>query len=237
MFRYATVSVISTIVSFSVLGIVFGVFRLWIGGAEHRLRQPGGQRARRTTSTAPGSWGKSGRSHVFKEVVPFWTMTAIGITMSIGTASLARHIEQRLRPPPLRADRGGRGRQHRRPSPCLWIVKFLVFNRLFHVDPVAELDEQLTSRRRRRPSPSRRAPGTRCRSRLTACGQSLKFWNCRGMPKSCSLQRLDHRLEVVALLARDPELVALGLRRHALQVQVLDELVESSWRDRRRCRP
>ena len=29
MFRYATVSVISTVVSFSILGLLFGVFRLW----------------------------------------------------------------------------------------------------------------------------------------------------------------------------------------------------------------
>ena len=41
------------------------------------------------------AWGKSGRSHVFQEVVPFWTMTPIGITISIGTASLAHHVGNR----------------------------------------------------------------------------------------------------------------------------------------------
>ena len=37
-------------------------------------------------------WGKGGRSHVMKEIVPFWVMSAIGITVSIGGAAVARHI-------------------------------------------------------------------------------------------------------------------------------------------------
>ena len=37
-------------------------------------------------------WGKSGRSHLMKEIVPFWCMAAIGITVSIGGAAVARHI-------------------------------------------------------------------------------------------------------------------------------------------------
>ena len=46
------------------------------------------------------------------------------------------------------------------------------------------------------------------------------------MPKSSSLQRGDDRLQVVALLARHPELVALGLGLDALEAEALDELVE-----------
>src|SRR5437763_14266032 len=40
------------------------------------------------------------------------------------------------------------------------------------------------------------------------------------------LQGRDHRLQVVPLLARDPELIALGLGRDALDAQGLDELVD-----------
>jgi putative flippase GtrA len=141
MFRYATVSVISTIVSFSVLGIVFGAFRLW-------TEVPSTVFANLVASVPAyylnrtWSWGKSGRSHVFKEVVPFWTMTAIGITMSIGTASLARHLSNVY-------DLHHFGRTvvvegaNTAAFAVLWIVKFLVFNRLFHVDPIAHADAEL----------------------------------------------------------------------------------------------
>src|SRR5437763_14598743 len=40
------------------------------------------------------------------------------------------------------------------------------------------------------------------------------------------LQGRDHRLQVVPLLARDPELIALGLGRDALAAQALAELVD-----------
>ena len=38
------------------------------------------------------AWGKSGRSHLMKEVVPFWVMSAFGIAFSIVGASVARHL-------------------------------------------------------------------------------------------------------------------------------------------------
>ena len=141
MFRYATVSVISTVVSFSVLGLVFGVFRLW-------SEVPSTVFANLVASVPAyylnrtWSWGKSGRSHVFKEVVPFWTMTAIGITMSIGTASLAATSATSTTSTTSGGPWWSRAPTPR-PSRVLWIVKFLVFNRLFHVDPVAHADAEL----------------------------------------------------------------------------------------------
>ncbi len=141
MFRYATVSVISTAVSFTVLGLVFGVFRVW-------TEVPSTVFANLVASVPAyylnrsWSWGKSGRSHVFKEVVPFWTMTAIGITLSIGTASLAHHLSDVYnlhhfgRTVVVEGANTGA-------FAVLWIVKFLVFNRLFHVDPVAEAGTEM----------------------------------------------------------------------------------------------
>ena len=141
MFRYTMVSVISTAVSFSVLGIVFGVFRLW-------SEVPSTVFANLVASIPAyylnrnWFWGKSGRSHLIKEVVPFWTMTAIGIAMSIGTASLARHLSNVY-------DLQHFGRTvvvvgaNTAAFAVLWIVKFLVFNRLFHVDPIAHADAEM----------------------------------------------------------------------------------------------
>ena len=45
LFRYTMVSVVSTVVSFGVLALVFGVFHLWGEIGEHRLRQRGGDGA------------------------------------------------------------------------------------------------------------------------------------------------------------------------------------------------
>ena len=81
MFRYATVSVISTIVSFSVLGIVFGVFRLW-------SEVPSTVFANLVASVPAyylnrtWVWGKGGRSHLVKEILPFWTITIIGVVFA-----------------------------------------------------------------------------------------------------------------------------------------------------------
>ena len=55
--------------------------------------------------------------------------------------------------------------------------------------------------------------------------QSRKFVNCSGTPKSV-LERGDHRLQVVALLAGDPQLIALRLVLDALEAEALDELAE-----------
>ena len=49
------------------------------------------------------------------------------------------------------------------------------------------------------------------------------------MPKSLLLERGDDGLEVVALLAGDPQLLALGLGLDALEAEALDELVELAW--------
>ena len=50
------------------------------------------------------------------------------------------------------------------------------------------------------------------------------------------LEAGDHGLEVVALLAGDPDLIALGLRLDALEAEVLDGLVDAPWPSPRRCR-
>jgi hypothetical protein len=85
-------------------------------------------------------WGKGGRSHLMKEIVPFWVMSAIGIVVSIGGAAVARHL----------------GKTHHLSHPketalllvanllsfgVFWVAKYMLYNRLFHVHPVEELDE------------------------------------------------------------------------------------------------
>ncbi len=141
LIRYTMVSVISTAVSFAVLGIVFGALHLW-GEVVSTM-------AANIAGTIPTYfllrqwvWGKGGRSHVMKEIVPFWIMSALGIAVSIGGAALARNI----------------GIRHHFSHPdqtllvlfanlvsfgVFWVLKYLLYNRLFHVHPVEELDERV----------------------------------------------------------------------------------------------
>ncbi|HVC66314.1 MAG TPA: GtrA family protein [Acidimicrobiales bacterium] len=137
--KYAMVSVISTIMSFGVLFLVFGVLKLWGEIASTVFAN--------AVATLPSYylnrkwvWGKGGRSHLTKEIIPFWSLSALGITVSIGGAAVARHIgavhhlshlEQTALV--LAANLISFG--------VFWVLKFMIFNRMFHVHPLEELDE------------------------------------------------------------------------------------------------
>jgi putative flippase GtrA len=138
--RYSTVSVVSTAVSLVVIALVYGVFHVW---SEVPSTVFGN-----IVATFPSywlnrkwAWGKHGRSHFWKEVVPFWTVAAAGIAFSIIWASLARHwaIKYQL--------------DHFETTVLVlaanvlsfaifWVLKLLLFNRLFQ-NEIAEFDEHL----------------------------------------------------------------------------------------------
>jgi len=139
LLRYAMVSVVSTVVSFGTLALVFGVFHFW--------GEIGSTVFANAVATVPSYylnrgwvWGKNGRSHLMKEILPFWAMSGIGIVVSIFGAATARHfgIEHHL----------GHIQQtvvvlfaNVMSFAIFWVLKFLVFNRLFKVHPLEELDE------------------------------------------------------------------------------------------------
>ena len=139
LFKYSMVSVISTIVSFGVLFLVFGVLKLW--GAV------GSTVFANAVATIPSYylnrkwvWGKGGRSHLTKEIIPFWSLSAVGIFVSIFGAAAARHLSKvhhlshlEQTALVLAANLMSFG--------IFWILKFLIFNRIFHVHPLEELDE------------------------------------------------------------------------------------------------
>ena len=139
LFRYEMVSVISTIVGFGVLVLVFGVLRLW-GEIMSTV-------VANVVATFPAYvlnrrwvWGKSGRSHLMKEIVPFWGMQGLGIAVSIGGAAVARHIgieyqlSHRMQTAlVLFANLASSG--------VFYVLKYMVFNRLFRVHTLRELDD------------------------------------------------------------------------------------------------
>jgi putative flippase GtrA len=140
IFRYSMVSVISTAVSFTVLFIVYGVARLWTEVPSTVFAN--------VVATFPSywlnrswAWGKSGRSHFMREVVPFWVMSALGIAFSVVGATVARHL--------------GANHGHVEKTALVlianlvsfgifWVAKLMVFNRLFHVPDLRdEIDQHV----------------------------------------------------------------------------------------------
>jgi putative flippase GtrA len=129
LIRYTTVSVISALTSLVVLTIVFGVLRLWsevfsslfanvVAGVPSYILN------RRWV------WGKSGRSHIWREIVPFWVMSIIGIVFALYSASLAHsfashhHLHHLARTVlVVGANIAAFG--------ILWLLKFVILNRLF----------------------------------------------------------------------------------------------------------
>jgi len=141
LIRYTMVSGISTIVSFTVLFVWFGVLKVWTQVPSTIFAN--------AVATIPSyylnrswAWGKSGRSHLTREILPFWGMSALGIGVSIIGAKVAKIISVNHHLPHweatallLFANVASFG--------IFWVLKLLVFNRLFHFE-LDEFDEHLT---------------------------------------------------------------------------------------------
>jgi putative flippase GtrA len=80
------------------------------------------------------AWGKHGKSHLWKEVVPFWVLTVVGFLASTGTVAIAdsvcnsHHIKGIQRG--LIIDAASLFAYG-----VVWVVKFVVFNTLVFAGP------------------------------------------------------------------------------------------------------
>jgi putative flippase GtrA len=141
MFRYTMVSVISTGVSFATLALVYGVFKVWTEVPSTLFAN--------AVATVPSyylnrnwAWGKSGRSHIRREVLPFWGLSIAGMLLSILTSSEARtfgihHFEHDHLARTVLVEG-----MNLFAFAILWVVKFLVFQRLFR-GPAVTTDGEL----------------------------------------------------------------------------------------------
>jgi putative flippase GtrA len=132
--KYAGVSLISTIVSQVTLLLTFGVF--------HVMSEVPANLVANVLATIPSYvlnrrwvWGKSGKSHFWKEVAPFWILSFFGLAFSSLAVWIAGDIAR------------SHGLSHGATAllvnlanlmsfAILWVVKFVIYNKLFHVAPV-----------------------------------------------------------------------------------------------------
>ncbi len=129
--RFTSVSVISTVVSFTAISIIYG-FHLLTGVIESTV-------AGNLIATVPSyylnrtwTWGKRGRSHFRKEIVPFWTMSFLGIAVSMLGATWAKEQVKEHTWPHL-VNTGLVSTTNLVSFGLFWILKMMVFNRIFHV--------------------------------------------------------------------------------------------------------
>jgi putative flippase GtrA len=145
MLRYTMASVISTGVSFVSLAIIFGL---------HWMSQVPATVTANAIATIPSyqlnrkwAWGKGGRSHLTKEILPFWSMACLGIFVSIFGAYFAKHVSVTHHLPHLEQTIVVLA-ANVLSFAVFWVLKLLLFNRLFHETELEEFDEHLTAEER-----------------------------------------------------------------------------------------
>jgi putative flippase GtrA len=141
LIRYTTVSASSTIVSFVALSAFYGLniipSVIWSTLAGNLVASiPAYQLNRRWT------WGKRGKSQFRREVVPFWTLTFLGIGVSQLGALVARH-EVKAHHWSHVANTGLVVLANLASFAIFWVLKLIVFNRIFRIDVIEEIDEHL----------------------------------------------------------------------------------------------
>src|SRR5215211_1036012 len=131
LLRYSLASVVSIAVSQSVLMVAFGMWH-WTAGAANVVAC--------AVATVPSyylnrswAWGRRGRSHLWKEVVPFWVIAFLGLALSTWAADLASTLA------------GNAAASHATTTAVvmaasllafgvLWVAKFALFNGLLFAD-------------------------------------------------------------------------------------------------------
>jgi putative flippase GtrA len=141
LIRFTSVSVISTIVSLLVIALVYG-FKIIRGEVDATLFGNLVGAIPSYTLNRRWAWGKTGRSHIRKEIIPFWVLTLLGIGFSVVGASYANHLVHTHQWSHL-FNTGIVDTANLVSAAVFWVLKFIVFDRIFHVDEKAEIDAHL----------------------------------------------------------------------------------------------
>ncbi|MGP8208876.1 MAG: GtrA family protein [Acidimicrobiales bacterium] len=129
--RYSLVSVVAIVISqvtILVCAWVFGLSGIVANTIGAVMATPASYQLNRKWA-----WGKSGKSHMWREVVPFWSLTLLGWLASTGTVEIADSMAKSH-------GVSGLGRAVAIMGASLfaygvvWIVKFVIFNHIVFAD-------------------------------------------------------------------------------------------------------
>lgn len=93
------------------------------------------------------TWGKHGRSHFRTEIVPFWSMSFLGIAFSQLGAWWVKHLVHSHHWAHV-INTGLVTGVNLVSFGIFWVLKLVVFNRIFHVHPLESIDEHLSAEER-----------------------------------------------------------------------------------------
>jgi putative flippase GtrA len=135
--KYSAVSVIS--VAVNVVLLVFAYVVLDWSAAPANVFAVGVSAIPSYYLNRRWAWGKRGRSHFLKEVVPFWALAFLGLVISTIAVDLVEghieHLHKATRTVLLAATQIGA-------FGVLWIVKFIIFNELLFKHHPEVLDDE-----------------------------------------------------------------------------------------------
>jgi putative flippase GtrA len=143
LIRYTASSVITTGVSFSAIWIFYGLKIIpgviWATFAGNVIATLPSYHLNRLWA-----WGKRGKSAFRKEIVPYWSLALAGIAFSQIGAFSARAVVRA----PDRSHHTNTALVSFTNVLCFaifWVLKLLVFNRIFHFDKLKVIDEELVA--------------------------------------------------------------------------------------------
>src|ERR1019366_4785447 len=130
-FRYVMVSMISFVIGLTVLGLCKGLIR-WSAFTSNI--------AATAVATGPAyalnrrwAWGKSGKSHLWKEVIPFWVLSFIGLAFSTYWAVFAEALAKHHHLSHLKQTAAVEAAVIFAYA-VLWVGKFMIMNKLLFAD-------------------------------------------------------------------------------------------------------
>jgi putative flippase GtrA len=131
LIRYSLVSGVAVVISTTVIFVCVALFHL-SGIVSNTLGAIASTPAAYELNRK-WAWGKTGKSHLWREVVPFWALTLVGYLASTGTVQVADSMTKShgvVGAPKAAAITGASlfawG--------VVWIVKFIIFNKLVFVE-------------------------------------------------------------------------------------------------------
>jgi putative flippase GtrA len=143
MIRYTLVSIISVVVAQILLAFAFGVLH-W-SATDSNIFAVGLSAIPSYYLNRAWAWGKRGRSHFMKEVVPFWALAFLGLVISTIAVHIVgdnvKHLHHAVQTVIVALTNVGA-------FGVLWIVKFVIFNELLfkHHPEVLEDEPALDGR-------------------------------------------------------------------------------------------
>ncbi len=141
--RYSLVSVVSVLITVTVQTLCYGIFRI----------DPGWSAVIASSTAAFPSyylnrawvWKKNGRSHLTKEVIPFWVMAAIGLAVSTAASEFADTLGRSITDNHALKTVIVSGASVTAFG-ILWVVKFIIFNKILFAHREDELEPALDGR-------------------------------------------------------------------------------------------